>query len=84
MKLKTRVQKIKKWLNMDDNSLCPFFKRGTYIAYISMQKHCAFCEGLFNYEKLGKCPCYMVTEEFVTEKAQQFVDSWDKLHKEGE
>ncbi len=85
MKMKTRVQRIKKWLKKHESFSCPFIpRRSRYVPEQTLRRHCEFCEGLFNYNRNGTCPCYYFSEELVKEKAQQFVDSWDKLHKKGE
>ncbi len=84
MKAKTRVKRIKKWLKNPSSSNCPFMSKPKLISHQIKRGHCNFCEGLFNYEKDTRCPCSYFGEELVGKRAQQFVDSWNKLHEKGE
>jgi hypothetical protein len=78
MTLETRVKKIRKWLmtsTTEQITQCPFE------APTMCDKHCTFCKGLFN-SKYEMCPCGEFGRTIVVTKAKQFVEAWDKIHKE--
>ena len=79
MKMKTRVQRIKKWLKVKHPSSCPFFGGERKLSQRTIRAHCKFCSGLFGHNII-LCPCGEFGVEYVTEKATEFVEAWDKLH----
>ena len=83
MMLKTRVQRIKRWLTDPSDDRCPF-NNNPRMSESTKEEHCRFCKSIVGCPNKIFCPCTVFGVDEVVEKATKFVNDWDKLHEKGD